>query len=136
MYHEYNRLFVPSFCLSRLFRSRCFRFPLAPRSRYWLIRLLYFRPPTAHEAPFAKDVGDMVCGLRNGPSDKTDNAAAASSVPSKRRLYFRTPLRESTGCSPLFLARSKICPFYTFWIRTRIRNLVCRPCLRRNGGPS
>lgn len=50
MYHEYNRLFVPSFCLSRLFRSRCFRPPLpsllAPGIGLFRARLLYFRPRT------------------------------------------------------------------------------------------
>lgn len=80
------------------------------------VRLSYFRPSTAHEAPFAKDVGDMVCGLRNGPSDKTDNAAAASSVPSKRRLYFRTPQRVHWL---LVVVRS--CPFHTFWIQVSHR---------------
>lgn len=94
--------------------------PLASRSRYWLIPRSSFILSTAHEAPFAKDVGDMVCGLRNGPSDKTDNAAAASSVPSKRRLYFRTPLRVHwlLVVLPRCASFSKISPFSVFTFRS------------------
>lgn len=93
--------YVSSFCLLRfvsvLFDFRLPIYTLLSVSVAYPYSSFSFRSSTKHRSPFCERRGRHG-GLRNAPSDKTDNAAAASSAPPKRRLYFRT--RESHWLPP------------------------------------
>lgn len=117
MYHEYNRLFCSFvFCLSRLFRSRCSRFPLASRSRYSaLVFYTFARRPRTKPLLLRKTWATWCVAYVMGRAIRriTQRRLRACHLTGASIFERRC---QSTGCSFFSTARSKIFPFLYFQI--------------------